>query len=40
MVQPLEDVLAQAERTRSDLTDLLAYLHHMADRKVQVPIAK
>jgi len=24
MVQPLEDVLAQAERTRSDLTDLLA----------------
>jgi mono/diheme cytochrome c family protein len=23
-----------------DLTDLLAYLHHMADRKVQVPVAK
>jgi predicted nucleic acid-binding Zn-ribbon protein len=24
MVQPLEDVVAQAERTRSELTDLLA----------------
>ncbi len=23
-----------------DLTDLLAYLHHMADRKVQAPVAK
>ena len=23
-----------------EFADLLAYLHHMADRKVQVPIAK